>query len=38
VAGVFAGIAKGERSIAVLLSIALAAFVLFWTICELLGH
>jgi hypothetical protein len=40
VVGVFAGIAKGERSITVLLSVVLGAFVLFWTIwtiCLLLG-
>ena len=36
--GVLALVAKGERSFTVLLSVFVGAFVLYGTVCELMGH
>jgi hypothetical protein len=38
IVGVLALVAKRERSFTVLLSVLLGAFVLYWTIGELMGH
>ena len=38
IAGALALVAKRERSFMILLSVLLGAFVLYWTIAELLGH
>ncbi len=38
IVGVLALVAKRERSLIILLSVLLGAFVLYWTIAELMGH
>jgi hypothetical protein len=38
IVGVLALVAKRERSFIILLSVLLGAFVLYWTIAELMGH